>query len=423
MNKFQFFRDDWKTATLGELETLGHIKLGRGKVISKKDIYNSPGPFPVYSSSAQNNGLFGTYGYFMFDEEMITWSVDGGGYFFYRPKHKFSVTNVTGYLTVDSDVFDYRFLYYLLDLQHSYLSFDYVGKAHPSVIRPLYHIPLIDISYQRNIAQVLTAVDQAIQQTEALIAKYQRIKTGLMQDLLTRGIDENGDLRHPARHEFKEVEGYGRVPQKWQIRALSEVAQIGTGITLGRNIEGQNVIELPYLRVANVQDGYLDLTEVKTVRVYRHEIERYLLQPGDVLMNEGGDYDKLGRGTVWYGQIAQCLHQNHVFRVRTHRTVLLPEYLALFSESPFGKKFFILNSRQSTNLASINSTQLKAFLIPIPNLDEQKKIITVLSTCDHQIQKEHSFLNKLMRIKSGLMQDLLSGKVSIAPLLTDGQGN
>jgi len=121
-----------------------------------------------------------------------------------------------------------------------------------------------------------------------------------------------------------------------------------------------------------VQDGYLNLTEMKTVRVLKDEAHRFLLQPGDVLMTEGGDFDKLGRGTVWTGQISPCLHQNHIFRVRTNSHYLYPEYLALVSRSSYGKHFFLLSSKQSTNLASINSTQLKAFPIPCP-LRKSKK--------------------------------------------------
>lgn len=112
------------------------ISLDRGRVISSNDLNTKPGNYPVYSSSSQNNGLFGEFDEFDFDEELITWSVDGGGYFFYRPKHKFSVTNVSGILRIlDKSKLDYKFLYYLLDFQHRNQLYDYVDKAHPSVIK------------------------------------------------------------------------------------------------------------------------------------------------------------------------------------------------------------------------------------------------------------------------------------------------
>ena len=136
---------------------------------------------------------------------------------------------------------------------------------------------------------------------------------------------------------------------------------------------GRNTVELPYLRVANVQDGYLDLSSVNMIRIPKSHVEKYLLRVGDVLMNEGGDFDKLGRGSVWKGAIHNCLHQNHVFKVRPKSGVLASDYLAAVSASPYGKAFFVLASKQSTNLASINSTQLKSFPIPLPAYNEQLK--------------------------------------------------
>lgn len=103
---------------------------------------------------------------------------------------------------------------------------------------------------------------------------------------------------------------------------LGSCAEVAGGVTLGRNAAGATAIELPYLRVANVQDGFLDLSEIKTIRIYKSELERYVLKRGDVLMNEGGDFDKLGRGCVWEEQIQNCLHQNRVFRVRSQTDAL-----------------------------------------------------------------------------------------------------
>ena len=108
-------RDGWKEISLEDLETSGVIKLGRGDVISKKDMEADPGPNPVYSSAENKNGMIGKYAKFMFDEELITWSVDGGGHIFYRPKHKFSVTNIGGWLRIlDDKVFSYQFLSYAI---------------------------------------------------------------------------------------------------------------------------------------------------------------------------------------------------------------------------------------------------------------------------------------------------------------------
>lgn len=322
-------------------------------------------------------------------------------------------------LTFDDQVADTNYMYFLLQAKTDDLLAFNQGTSINGITRSdllNLEVDLPQKSEQTAIADILATVDRAIAQTEALIAKQRRIKAGLMHDLLTRGIDEAGNLRHPSTHKFKQS-AVGLVPVEWEVVRLGSVAEIGSGVTLGRSVSGTDTIELPYLRVANVQDGYVDLSEIKTVRIFKHEMARFLLESGDVLMNEGGDYDKLGRGTVWKGQISPCLHQNHVFRVRAKRAKLLPDFLALVSASPYGKQFFVLSSKQSTNLASINSTQLKAFPIPLPPIQEQATVIEVLSASDSVLETETTRLSKLHRLKTGLMQDLLTGRVSVEELL------
>lgn len=255
---------------------------------------------------------------------------------------------------------------------------------------------------QQRIASILTSLDNAIEATEALIEKHQQIKAGLMHDLLTRGVLPNGRIG-PA---------VDQLPAGWRWTPLAQHAQIVSGVTLGAG-RPANGIDVPYLRVANVQDGYLALSDVKTIRVSRSVLEELRLVPGDVLMNEGGDFDKLGRGTIWAGEIEDCIHQNHVFRVRTNRSTLLPEYLAFHSESFYGKRYFLLSSKQSTNLASINSTQLRRYPVALPPLEEQARIVERLAAANAERLALTRTVAKLRAQKLGLMQDLLSGKVPV----------
>ena len=141
--------------TLGSLEDAGLITLGRGKVISKKDIQNNPGNYPIYSSSATNNGLLGSYGDYMFEEELITWSIDGGGKFFYRPTSRYSVTNVCGWLRVNDGQINTKYLYHALLNEWHKKVFDYVHKAHPSTIRKEYAIPMPPLEVQSEIVRIL----------------------------------------------------------------------------------------------------------------------------------------------------------------------------------------------------------------------------------------------------------------------------
>lgn len=199
------------------------------------------------------------------------------------------------------------------------------------------------------------------------------------------------------------------VPNGWKRKPLKKVAEVRTGVAKGK--KGlKDPIDVPYLRVANVQDGHIDLNEVKTIQIERHQLERYSLQSGDVLMTEGGDFDKLGRGDVWQGQIEPCLNQNHVFAVRVNKDLLLPYFLAALSGSYYGKTYFLSCSKRSTNLASINSTQLKQFPVLFPPILEQQKIAKILSTWDKAISTTEALIDNSEQQKKALMQQLLTGK-------------
>ncbi|AHK78156.1 restriction modification system DNA specificity subunit [Ectothiorhodospira haloalkaliphila] len=276
---------------------------------------------------------------------------------------------------------------------------------------------------QITIARILDTLDTQILKTEALIAKLEKVKEGLLHDLLTRGIDENGQLR-PSPEQAPELykdSPLGLIPREWGVGSLGDLSEIVSGVTLGGKSGSSSWPLVPYLRVANVQDGYFDLSEVKLIRVSSVDIEKYRLLPGDVLMNEGGDFDKLGRGSLWQGQIGLCIHQNHVFRVRANPSILNPHFLTAFSSSAMGKSYFIRSSKQSTNLASINSTQLKDFQIPLPAKAEQELIVTELRIMASKMESEKSLLDKLITQKTGLMNDLLTGHVRVTPLLGQAQ--
>ena len=218
--------------------------------------------------------------------------------------------------------------------------------------------------------------------------------------------------RNANRPGYKKT-SVGWIPAGWALCPLSTVAEVQTGVAKGKNNLRQPV-RMPYLRVANVQDGHVDLSEIKEIAVEADEVDRYRLRSGDVLFTEGGDFDKLGRGCVWSGQVDPCLHQNHVFAVRCADADLLPYILASLASSPYGRRYFTLSSKQSTNLASINSTQLKSFPLPLPPLSEQKKIAEILSTWDEAIEQTRALLDAAKRRKKALMQQLLTGKKRLA---------
>lgn len=207
-----------------------------------------------------------------------------------------------------------------------------------------------------------------------------------------------------------------KLPKGWKTLELDEIAFVQTGIAINGEPDRTNPIRLPYLRVANVQDGHIDLSEIKHITVSEHQVARYALQVDDVLMTEGGDFDKLGRGAVWKGQIAPCLHQNHVFAVRPDQTQIISAFLAAYCESAAGKRYFLSCSKQTTNLASINSTQLKEMPIVVPPLREQQRIVMALNAWDSAIEHtEHLVITKRRR-KTAWMQKLF-GNLPKRPLL------
>jgi len=243
---------------------------------------------------------------------------------------------------------------------------------------------------QEKIAAILTAVDDKLDVISRQIQATQTLKQGLMQTLFSRGVgcqDAND----------------------WPVLSLQELAEVRTGVAKGK--KGLKApVELPYLRVANVQAGHIDLTEVKTIEVEATQVQRYALQPGDVLMTEGGDFDKLGRGDVWEGQISPCLHQNHVFSVRPAPDKLNSYYLAALAASDYGRRYFLSCAKRTTNLASINSSQLKAFPVLLPSLKVQEEIAKIVDAVNTKITVLEEKRTAHQTLKRGLMQKLLTGE-------------
>ena len=172
----------WQWKKLDELIQKGIVRLNRGNIIPKHQKDNAY-KYPVYSSSTQNNGLMGYNDTYMFDKELITWSIDGGGNFFYRKKHKFNVTNVCGILQVNENVYSYRFIAEMLTYQHSKMKFDYQSKAHPSVISSLYSLPCLPISEQNSYCRLFIALDKKMQIEQCCLNKLKEQKKYLLSKM------------------------------------------------------------------------------------------------------------------------------------------------------------------------------------------------------------------------------------------------
>lgn len=244
-------------------------------------------------------------------------------------------------------------------------------------------------------------IDSMLSKTISSIEEYKKLKQAVITQAITKGVRGEREMKDSG------VEWIGEIPKDWRKTQLRHCATIKSGITLGKSYRKDTVlIERPYLRVANVQGGYVDLNDLATIEVTPDEDLKYRLHSGDVLMTEGGDRDKLGRGCVWHGEIEPCLHQNHVFAVQTNEAVLLPEFLEYLTASDVGRSYFDVTAIKTTNLACTSSSKVLAFTIPLPSIEEQIEIVNF-------IKKRSLELNKLIMKKELLVQELESYKKSL----------
>ena len=251
---------------------------------------------------------------------------------------------------------------------------------------------------QIKIAEILSTVDQAIEQTEALIAKQQRIKTGLMQDLLTRGIDENGNRRSEETHEFKDSP-LGRIPVEWEVQRLEQSVEFWDGKRIPLKQEDRDRMQgdYPYYGASGIIDY----------------INKYLFDDDLILIGEDGENVVSRnlplafrvRGKIWVNNHAHVLKPKEGYDIN-----FLTERLEFYDYT-----LLISGSAQP----KLNQRNLRLLELPMPPELEQARVGAILSTQEEWCRWHDDRLLKLQRIKTGLMQDLLTGKVSVAPLLTD----
>lgn len=197
-------------------------------------------------------------------------------------------------------------------------------------------------------------------------------------------------------------------PEHWAMVPFDDIAIVIGGITKGRDLRNRQTITCPYLAVANVQRGFFKLQDLKTIQIAEEELSKYLVQDGDLLVTEGGDWDKVGRTAIWRGGVKNCLHQNHVFKVRVPSVLLMNEWVELVFNSGVGRDYFAGASKQTTNLASINMTQLRSFPLPVPPLDEQKAILEKLESLIKLCADWHQQLKRKQEIGSLLSNAIVT---------------
>lgn len=277
-------------------------------------------------------------------------------------------------------------------------------------------IPIPSLEEQERISDFLNQecanIDSVLEQTRISIEEYKKLKQSIISKVVTSGIRGERSVRDSGD------KWVGVIPKEWRITQLRHCASVKSGITLGKTYSDETELkEMPYLRVANVQDGYVDISDMAVLAVTDDEIEKYRLHAGDVLMTEGGDRDKLGRGCVWDARIDPCLHQNHIFAVKTNESLLNPYFLEYVTASKIGRTYFDVTAIKTTNLACTSSSKVMAFVIPLPSLEEQAEIVAYLKekcgAIDNLISKKELVISELTNYKKSMIYEYVTGKKEV----------
>jgi type I restriction enzyme S subunit len=248
-------------------------------------------------------------------------------------------------------------------------------------------IPVPPLAEQERIVKLLDAADEL----RKLRAQADTRTAALLPALFNEMFGKNG------KKAFERIR-------------LEQIAEVVSGVAKGRKFNGRQPVEVPYLRVANVQAGHLNLSEIKTIQALPSEVEELALRKGDVLLTEGGDFDKLGRGAMLEQDLPNCIHQNHVFRVRVERSKLEPFYFAKFLLTTEAKGYFLSCAKRTTNLASINMTQLRALPVPAPPLPLQKEFAQRVTTIRELAAAQSASRQRLEALFQSMLHRAFNGE-------------
>jgi len=376
-----------------------------------------PGEIPYYGA----NGVQGFINNYIFDEPLILLAEDGGNFEQYEARsiaYKIegkSWVNNHAHILKSKNGFDHDYIFY--SLEHKNILSFIVGGTRSKLNQEELKTISIDYPNQNDepsiIAKILSTVDKSIEQTEKLIAKYEKIKTGLMQDLLNKGIDENGKIRSEETHEFKDS-SLGRIPVEWEVMELGKCSKIYYGISLplDRNLKtGIDIISLPNVNI----EGHFVLDDLPKIDMKNVPNDKFL-KYGDLLFNwRNGSIEHLGK-TAFFDLKGKFTHVGFLLKIKTKRTKLLDRFAFHYLTFIRKQGFFRIAKIQVNN--TFNKFELSQLKIKVPKeTTEQKAIDTIIDKKLDLIASENNRLKKLIKIKTGLMQDLLTGKVRVSKLL------
>lgn len=378
--------------SLDELILSNKVELGRGNIISKKDIASFPGNYPIYSSAREKNGTFGFYGKYMFDEELITWSIDGGGRLFYRPRHKFSVTNVGGTLRIlDNDFLDCRYLHLVLTNLHSKLRFDWVYKAHPSVIRMVYNkIPIPSLKKQREIVEKLDSTFAEIDLFEENLGFRSSATENLQTSILASFFELNEE----------------EVAEDYSFVNLGSVSLVKGGKRLPKGTKwSPEPTKYPYIRVTDMKLGRINEDNLVFVPdEIRPLIKNYTVNSGDIIISIAGT---IGEIAVVPESLDKASLTENAAKIIVQKEKLDPSYCAYFLRSPVCRSQIDLLVRTTTQ-PKLALFRIESLRIPIPSIEKQNEIVRKLDSAFVEIELLRLQFEIEKNYAASLRQSLLS---------------
>lgn len=349
--------------------------------IAQKDLEGHEGQYPIYGAS----GLIGYVDFYKQENPYVAVVKDGAGIgrVMCLPE-KSSVIGTMQYILPNEGV---NVHYLAFAMEHMNLAKYFSGATIPHIYFKDYgKEKLLERTEkeQKSIAEILSKMDSLISLRKQQLAKLDEL-------VKARFVEMFGDVLLNS--------------MQWPEKTLENMANIVSGITKGRKTAEADLQEVPYMAVSNVKDGYIDWTTVKTILATRQEIEQYRLMPDDILMTEGGDPDKVGRGAIIKVPLKNSIHQNHIFRVRLDEQEILPSFFAEYLRHQKAKRYFLGCAKQTTGIASINMRQLRALPTLVPPLSLQKQFAAFVERVDRQKQTVQQSLEKLELMKKALMQE------------------
>ena len=402
---------DWPTLSLRELATINYGK-------SPAAILTEDGDYPVVGTGGADRS--GTD--FLYDGDSIILGRKRTIARVHFAESKFWTID-TAYFLSDFRGNVPRWLYYF------FLTLDFrkmnEAPGVPSLSRELLYkieVPTPPKPEQTKIAEILSTVDRAIEQTEALIAKQQRLKTGLMQDLLTRGIDQHGNLRSKQTHEFKDSP-LGRIPVEWEVKDFSESVQSAVDGPFGSNLKSEHYVAEPgvrVLRLGNIGIGeFLDRDKAWISTEHGWFLSRHSVNHLDLLVASLGDErHPYGRACLYTDAEHQAVVKADVFRIRCKPESYEHAFVIhLFNLPRWRQGLFAL--AQGVTRDRVNLTNLMRLLLPVPSLTEQTFIAKQIDSSTRATNDLRRELNKLRALKTALMQDLLTGRKRVTALLNE----